>query len=550
MAFYEVDLSPKKNKESFGGQVLRNVTGGIVNAVDNAESVLRTVAGSVADPLALKTFNPKTQSKVDARLLAQKGLGKEYLTPKNKIEEYGQYLAGAIPVASALGNTGITNTAKHIVTTDAVYGAAKSLGIPDSIATALSLTIPGLIRGSSSKELKRNLKNVQNKANEKSINIAKVKEDLQGIKNAADLEKISTIENTNRSLEATRKQGYEIARSNPTAKTNQKLLRQGLQEGLDLEHKHVFSNSEANRKNLESGLNLFRTDTQNIESSIHKPQKYSNYDLMRDIKNPGKVDLDRNIILDDLFPKRKLINNDATLNTKKLASLYKDDIHLNDLFEFKKNSNAINYATSRKTSPALRNNERITQQAIENAGKQYPREVGSFRQADKAHQLLVSPGKKNENILKYISEKHPEKADNFLKGEQAKELLKNPGRKDENIFQYAAQKNPEGLEAFNKSAEIKKILTNPYINNKNIWEKSLHYIFKASKYLGIGNLIERGYITKESLRIARPETKEFLFNNIIDKIKENPAIFQAEIKQLNQIVPKKEEKSRFYEVDL
>jgi hypothetical protein len=540
---YKVIL-PKKEKESLGGKLLRNATGSLVNFAENSENVLKTIAGNVSDPLALNQFKSKPRS-VGVRDVAEQSLGKEYLKPKNNFEGYGQYFAGAVPVAAALGGTGLVSAAKHVASTDAVYGAAKSLGVPDSIATALSLTLPGLIRGTSSKELKRNLKNVQNKADEKAINTIKVKEDLKGIKDAADLDKIATIENTKRNLEATRKQGYEIARSNPTAKTNQKLLREGLQEGLDLEHKHVFSNSEANRKNLEGGLNLFRTDVENIESSIHKPQKYSNYDLMRDIKNPRKVDLDRNIILDDLFPKRKLINNDATLNIKKLESLYKDDIHLNDLFEFKKNSNAINYATSRQTSPALRNTERITQQGIENAGKQYPREVGSFRQADKAHQLLVSPGKKNENILKYISEKHPEKAESFLKGEQAKELLKNPGRKDENIFQYAAEKNPEGLEAFNKSSEIEKILSNPDITNKKSWEKAIHYLFKASKYLGIGKLIDRGYITKESLRVARPETKEFLFNNVIDKIKDNPAIFQAEIKQLNKLAPnKKDEKKK------
>ncbi len=145
MAFYEVDLEHKKKKESFGGKILRNVTGGIVNAVDNAENVLRTVAGSVADPLALKTFNPKTQSTVDARLLAQKGLGKEYLTPKNKLEEYSQHLLGSTPIVAGLGGTGLKSAASNIIKSDIGRGVAKGLGFGEIGQTIAGAAAPGVI---------------------------------------------------------------------------------------------------------------------------------------------------------------------------------------------------------------------------------------------------------------------------------------------------------------------------------------------------------------------------------------------------------------------
>src|SRR5260221_7582061 len=145
MAFYEVDLEHKKKKEFFGGKILRNVTGGIVNAVDNAENVLRTVAGSVADPLALKTFNPKTQSTVDARLLAQKGLGKEYLTPKNKLEEYSQHLLGSTPIVAGLGGTGLKSAASNIIKSDIGRGIAKGLGFGEIGQTIAGAAAPGVI---------------------------------------------------------------------------------------------------------------------------------------------------------------------------------------------------------------------------------------------------------------------------------------------------------------------------------------------------------------------------------------------------------------------
>jgi hypothetical protein len=145
MAFYEVDLEPKNKKESFGGKILRNVTGGIVNAAENAENVLKTVAGSIADPLGLKTFQKKSYGSAGSRLIAEKTLGKEYLTPKNKVEEYGQHLLGAAPVSAVLGGNSLASATSNIVKSDIGRGTAKALGLGEVGQTIAGVAAPGVI---------------------------------------------------------------------------------------------------------------------------------------------------------------------------------------------------------------------------------------------------------------------------------------------------------------------------------------------------------------------------------------------------------------------
>jgi|GEM_PF-4114410 hypothetical protein len=140
---YKVIL-PKKEKESFGGKLLRNATGGLVNFVENSESLLKNVAHSVADPLGLNQFKSKPRS-VGVRDVAEQALGKEYLKPKGKVEEYGQHLVGTVPVAAALGGNGIISAAKNIVKSDIGRGAAQVLGLGETGQTIAGAIAPGVI---------------------------------------------------------------------------------------------------------------------------------------------------------------------------------------------------------------------------------------------------------------------------------------------------------------------------------------------------------------------------------------------------------------------
>ncbi len=529
---YKVIL-PKKEKEneSVGGTILRNVAGGAKRAIDYAaqggplKSIITSSLGSqqpkeVEIPEGYKRVNdvgeqwrkslPKEYTSGKGQPLEYVfGLKPGYLSAQNQIENYAQHLISALGITGAAGglnaagksigersiSTGqkALKTIGNVVASDVTREAAKTLGAPEPVATALGAFIPSAISSTNPKGIRNNLQNIKNKSDETAINIQKLKEKLP----------------------IQKKELYEKSRSNPDAYTNQKELRTALQKGLQLEHKQSFSGAQNNIKNLEGGSNLFRKDKHNIKSSIHKPQTYSNYDLMRDIKSSGKVDVNRNIIIDDLFPGKNLINKDATINTKKLETLYKDNIKLNDLFEFKKNIGSINQRSGRKTSPAMRNVERVIQEGVTHAGKKYPEQVSALRQADELHGLEVS---------------------------------KDP--KDVKLWEYATKNYPKEVENFHKSSEIEKLLTNHSPEDKKSWEKAIHYLFKASKYLGVGKLIDRGYINKESLRIANPETKEFLINNIIKKIEENPGVFQPEIRKLNEIISNKKEKKGKFKVIL
>lgn len=498
---YKVIL-PKKEKESFGMQAIRNIGGGLARAgesISHSAALAINPEGTIKEQLQHQFLDKKRPATIS----------ETYFKPKNDMEDYFQHLVSGLSltgVAGGLKAAGETTKGKaislakstgrslmHMISSDIAIDTAKTLGIPEPIAVLSGAILPSVISSANTKGLISNLNNTKNNLDKTALNIEKLKEQLP----------------------IRKKELYELSRSNPKAHTNQKPLRLQLEKGLELEHKQSFAGSESNRKNLEGGSNLFRKDKQNIKSSIHKPQIYSNYDLTRDIKSPGKVDVNRNIIIDDLFPGKNLINKDATINTKKLATLYKDNIKLNDLFEFKKNIGAINQRSGRKTSPALRNVERVIHEGIEHAGKKYPKEVSALRQADELHALEVS---------------------------------KDP--KDVKLWEYATKNFPKEVEDFNKSAEIEKLLTSPSPEDKKAWEKAFHYLFKASKYLGIGTLIDRFYLTKESFKIARPETKQFLVNNIIEKIKDNPGVFQSEIRKLNEITSNKKEKKGKFKVIL
>ncbi len=136
---------PKNEKESFGGKLVRNATSGIVNAFENSENVLKTVAGSVADPLGLKSFQKKPKGVAGSRLVAEQSLGKAYLTPKNKLEEYGQHLIGTVPVSAALGGNSLASAASNIIKSDIGRGTAKAFGLGEVGQTIAGAVAPGIL---------------------------------------------------------------------------------------------------------------------------------------------------------------------------------------------------------------------------------------------------------------------------------------------------------------------------------------------------------------------------------------------------------------------
>ncbi len=154
MAFYEVDLEPKKKKESFGGKALRNITGGLVNAAENAENFLKFGASAIAKPLGQNPFIPSPQGQSGIRLGAEEILGKEYLKPKHKIEEYGQHLIGATPLSltgTGLGTglkqagKNIASAAGNIIKSDIGRGVAQGLGLGEAGQAIGGIVAPGVI---------------------------------------------------------------------------------------------------------------------------------------------------------------------------------------------------------------------------------------------------------------------------------------------------------------------------------------------------------------------------------------------------------------------
>lgn len=155
MAYKLILPEPKKTKESFGGKVLRNVTGGLVNAAENAENFLKMGASAVANPLGINPFIPQPHGKAGSRLGAEAALGQEYLKPKNASESYGQHLAGALPLAVAGGGgfgtglkEGLKNVGKaasHIIKSDIGRGTAQAAGFGEVGQTIAGALAPGVI---------------------------------------------------------------------------------------------------------------------------------------------------------------------------------------------------------------------------------------------------------------------------------------------------------------------------------------------------------------------------------------------------------------------
>ena len=148
MAFYEVDLEPKKKKESFGGKVLRNVAGGAVKAIDYAAQggPLKSI---ITSSLSGSNFNNQIEApegykkvKLPGEMWRESlpeqyktgkgqpleyvfGLEPGYLSGKNASEDYAQHLISALGITGASGGL---NTAGKNITEKAVSLGKSSLG--------------------------------------------------------------------------------------------------------------------------------------------------------------------------------------------------------------------------------------------------------------------------------------------------------------------------------------------------------------------------------------------------------------------------------------
>lgn len=573
--------SGKKQPEGTLGWITRNIAGGAKRAIDYAAMggpIQSLVTSSLSDknyqePMnipegyrALKPIEETWKETLPQQYTTGRGqpleyvLGLEpgYLSPRGDIENYAQHLVGAVGLTGlhgglntagknlaeksvSLGKSAL-NTAGHVIGSDVVRGGSKLAGAPDIVANALGAVAPGAIH--SLRNSKQPLINKKNNLDKDSLDIKKLRSDLNvkkdQLKSSIDLEKYK------KDLDIEKEALYKKAYNKPEAITSQKYLRKGLQQSLRKEHLQEFPHASANKSNLEAGLNKFRNDKTNLPFSTEDKAPYSNTQFLRDIEKPHEINLDRNIILNDLFPKENFNNKNGSLNSSKLERfLYSNDIKLNELFDYKKDINNINYRTGKRTtSPSLKNAERFIQEGIEKSGKKYPEQVKNFRNADEIHILQrLKKDPQNEKLLKYAEKKFPEEVKKIREGQSIESLL-DIKDKDQSLWEYAEKNHPQQVENLNKSKEIENILTEYNPKDSTSFQKALHWLFKASKYLGVGKLIETGHFTKKSFEHAAPETRKFFADNIIDTIKNNPRLFQPEIKGMNQIGSKKESKKK------
>lgn len=195
--------------------------------------------------------------------------------------------------------------------------------------------------------------------------------------------------------DAIKKAGYDPNKDKfeDFGRVKQKDLRESAINILRREHEE--SGTPAGRNNTELLLNRFRTDKENISKSITQigKQKYSNYQLQEDLKSKG-VDPSRNKRLNTLFPDKRMVNKDGTVNKSNLRSLYKDDLSVNETYDLKKRIAKIKHSGSEGSrSEGIKQLEGATQKAASNTAGQYPLQESALRKGDAIHQLLLKADK-------------------------------------------------------------------------------------------------------------------------------------------------------------